>query len=177
MAGLIGAALTGALGGAGKGIATVGEINYKDQLDQHKLTAQEDMAVRAEERRLTNQRTLAAEDRVYQDAKGKASNDLQIVQADKLRAEIAKEKEIDTLRAKLANAESFAANDPAAKPLADAMRARLNVLTGAKPTETHSTRIEEDQDTGNVKKITEIKGAGMPPKSNAAAVDYSQYFK
>lgn len=166
--GLIGAGLIGALGGAGKGMATVGEIAYRDQLDQHKLTAQEEMAARAEERRLANQRTLATEEHVYQDARSKASSELQVAQTDKLRAEIAKEREIGALRSKLAKAELLAANDPAAKQLADALRSKLNVLTDAKPTETYSTRVEENPDTGEKKNVTEIKGSGTPPRTTAA---------
>jgi len=163
MAGLIAAGLIGALGGAGKGMSTVGEIAYKDQLDQHRIAANEDMAARAEDRRLANQRTLAADEHVYQNARAKVSNELQSAQTDKLRAEIAKEKEIGALRTQLAKTESLAANDPAAKQLADAMRAKLNVMTGEKSGQTYSIRTEEDPDTGDTKNVTEIKGKGTPP--------------
>jgi len=168
MTGLIAAGLIGALGGAGKGISTVGEIAYKDQLDQHRIAANEDMAARAEDRRLANQRTLAADEHVYQDARAKVSNELQSAQTDKLRAEIAKEKEIGVLRTQLAKTESLAANDPAAKQLADAMRAKLNVMTGEKSGQTYSIRTEEDPDTGDTKNVTEIKGKGTPPKPKDA---------
>ena len=112
-------------------------------------------------------------------ATSKASRESSMASTEKSRMEIDSTKEIVDARRSLAEAEAKNINlNGAMQNIVDAKKAKLNTLSGSKPSETWSVRDEYNPDTDERKQITERKGAGEQPKNTVSGVvDYTTFFK
>jgi len=112
-------------------------------------------------------------------ATSKASRESSMASTEKSRMEIDSTKEIADARRSLAEAEAKNINlNGAMQNIVDAKKAKLNTLSGSKPSETWSVRDEYNPDTDERKQITERKGAGEQPKNTVSGVvDYTTFFK
>jgi len=108
-----------------------------------------------------------------------ASRESSAASTEKSRMEIDSAKEIMNARRELADAEAKNINlNGAMQNIVDAKKAKLNTLSGSKPSETWSVRDEYNPDTDERKQITERKGAGEQPKNTVSGVvDYTTFFK
>ena len=111
-------------------------------------------------------------------ATSKASRESSMASTEKSRMEIDSTKEIADARRSLAEAEAKNINlNGAMQNIVDAKKAKLNTLSGSKPSETWSVRDEYNPDTDERKQITERKGAGEQPKNTVSGVvDYTTFF-